>query len=89
MTNPNVIRNGTQRKGLCIIIGRCSLDSQHVGPSRYPANFGCSYIRYTNNDQNNHSIQRHQRKKWTREDNRNVLHRYLSALLYEEGIEKE
>ena len=50
------------------MIGRCSLDSQHVGFSQHPANFGCSYFRYTNKEQSNNASEKHQRNKWTRED---------------------
>ena len=61
------------------MIGSCSLDYQHGEPSKYPANVGCSNFRYTNNDQSNYSTERHQRKKWIKEDNKHLLHCYFKT----------
>ena len=58
---------GTQAIGLGLMIDRCSSDSQHERPKRHPANVGCSFFRYTNDDLRNHTNQRRKRKTWTNE----------------------
>ena len=97
MTNRNLNQHGAQMTGMCVMIGRCSLDSQHRALVRSPANVCCSFsryannssFRYTNDEQINHSHQRTQRRKWTNEDNKLALYCILQATLQKEGIEKE
>ena len=55
---------------MSVLIGRCSLDS---------VNEGCLNFRYTNKDQSKNSTEIHQRKKWTREDDENVIHCYCKS----------
>ncbi len=43
MLNQNMTQRGTQATGLGVMIGRCSLDSQHGRYDRHPANVGCSF----------------------------------------------
>ena len=74
MTNHNIAKRGTQATGLGVMIGRCSLDSQHGRSDRHPADVGCSLFRYMNDDVRNHNDQRPNRKTWTREDNHFALH---------------
>ena len=70
---------------LGVIIGRCSLHSQHGKSTRHPANVGCSFSRNTNNssfrhtsdEQIDHSHQKSLRRKWTREDNKLALYCYF------------
>ena len=73
IANPNLIHRWTKKKGLSVMIGRCSHDSQHSGPGWSPANVNCSNFRYTNNYQSKYSTLRHQQKKWTREDNKKLI----------------
>ena len=78
MTNQNINQNRANPTGPGVMIGRCSLDSQHEGPCRQTVNVGCSSsrctndssFRYKNDEQIDHSHQRPQRRKWTREDNK-------------------
>ena len=72
----NIIQHGTEATGLGIMIGRFLIYSQNGRPKQHPANVGCSFFRYTNDNQSNHSSQRHQLKKWTIEDNKFKLHCY-------------
>ena len=58
------------------MIGRCSPDSQHGRSDRHPANVGCSFFRYLNDDIKNHNHLRSKRKTWTREDNKLARHYY-------------
>ena len=81
MINPHLIRHGTQTTGLVVMIGRYSQDS-------HPVNVDCSNFSYTNNDQADYSTQRHQRKKWTREGNKNVLHCYFKNNLTQRSYRK-
>ena len=60
--------------------GTQSTDSQH-------ANVGFSNFIDTNNNQGNNSNEKHQQKKWTREDHKNVLHCFFSTIL--QGLGKE
>ena len=90
MSNLNITKRGTQATGLGVMIGRCSLDSQHGRHDRHPANVDCSLFRYMNGDISNHNDQRPKRKTWTREDNQLALHCYfLRATLHREVIGKE
>ena len=79
MSNLNITKRGTQATGLGVMIGRCSLDSQHGGPGRHPTNVGSSLFRYLNNNIGNHNDQRPKRKAWTREDNQLPLHCYFKS----------
>ena len=79
MSNSNITQRGTQASGLCLMIGRCSLDSQHGRPDSHPVNVGCSFFRNTNCDLRSHTNQRPQRKAWTREDNQLELHCYFRS----------
>ena len=69
MLNQNMTQRGTQATGLDIMIGRCSPDSQHGRYDRHPANVGCSFFRYMNNDLRNYTNQRRKDNTWSREDN--------------------
>ena len=45
------------------MISRCSLDSQHGRADRHPANVGCSFLRYTNDNFGNHRNQRRKKQR--------------------------
>ena len=62
MANLNITKLGTQATGFGVMIGRCSPDSQHGSTSRHPANVGCSFFRYMNDDISNHNDQRQNTK---------------------------
>ena len=62
MLNLNITKRGTQATGLGVMIGRCSPDCQHGRPDRHPANIGCSFFRYMNDDIRNQNDQRPKRK---------------------------
>ena len=79
MSNSNITQRGTQASVLGVMIGRCSLDSQHGRPDRHPANVGYSFFRYTNGDLRNHTNQRPKRKAWTMNDNQLALHCYFRS----------
>ena len=79
MSNHNIAQRGTQATGLGVIIGRCSPDSQHGRPGRYPTNVRCSFFRYINDDVRNHNDQRPTHKTWTREDNQFALQCYFRS----------
>ena len=79
MSNSNITQRGTQASGLGVMIGRCSLDSQHGILDSHPADVGCSLFRYTNGDLRKHINQRPKRKAWTREDNQLALHCYFMS----------
>ena len=49
------------------MISRRSLDSQYGGN---PANVSCSYFRYSSKHQSIKASQRHQRKEWSRKDDK-------------------
>ena len=72
MRNRNITQHGIQITGLGVMIGRCSPDSQH-GIKRHPANVGCSFFRYTNDDLSKHINQRYQHRKWIKKDNKLAL----------------
>ena len=68
--NQKIIPHENQIIDLGVMIDRCFLDSQHGGSNCHPANVSCSFSSYTNNDLSNHTNQRLQRRKWTREENK-------------------
>ena len=88
MSNHNIIQRGTQATGLGVMIGRCSLDSQHGRLDRHPTNVGCSFFRYINDDVTNHNEQRPKRKTWTREENQLALECYLRSNHTQRGYRK-
>ena len=69
MLNLNMTQGGTQATGLGVIIGKCFPDSQQERPDCHPANVGCSFFRYTNENLRNNTNQRRKSKEWTEEDN--------------------
>ena len=79
MSNSYFTQRGAQDSALGLMIGRCSLDSQHGRPSRHPTNVGCALFRHTNIDLRSNTNQRPKRKKWTREDNQLALHCYFRS----------
>ena len=81
-------QHGTQATGLGVMIDRCSPDSQHWKPGNHPANIGCSFFRYTNDDLRNHNNRRRKRKTWTREDNQLALHCYFRSNSSQRGYWK-
>ena len=72
----NIIQHGTKTTGFDVVIDRCSLDNLHEGPNKRPANSGCSFFRYTNNELSNNSNQRYQRRKRIRENNKFAIDSY-------------
>ena len=80
MTNHNITQRGTQDTGSGVMIGMCSLDSQHGRHDRHPANVGCSsFFRLTNNGESNQNDQGPKRKTWTREDNQLAQQCYFKS----------
>ena len=73
-----------QTKGLGVLIGWYTLDSQQGNP------FGCSFsfFWYTNDELSNHSNQIHQRRKWTRENNKTTLHCHFRCNRTQRGHRK-
>ncbi len=52
MSEMKYITRGTQTSGLCVMMGRCSLDGQHGGPGAHPANVGSTFhFRYSTQDE--------------------------------------
>ena len=88
MSNINITKRGTQATGLVIMIGRYFPDSQHGRTDRYPANVGCSFFRYMNDDISKHNDQRPNGKTWTREDNHLALHCYFRSNPSQRGYRK-
>ena len=88
MFNHNITPRGTQATCLGVMIGRCSLESQHGRFDRHPANVGSSFFKYKNDDVRNHNHQRPKRKTWNREDNQLALHRYFRSNPSERGYRK-
>ena len=88
MSNSYFTLRGTQDSDLGVMIGRCSLDSQHGRPGSHPANVGCSLFRYTNNDSMNPTNQRPKWKTWTREENQLALHCYFKSNPTQRGYRK-
>ena len=87
MSNHNITR-GTQATSLGVMIGRCSLDSQHGIPVRHPANVSCSFFRYINDDVRNYNDQKHKHKTWSRADNQIALHCYFRGNPSQRGYRK-
>ena len=67
MANRYIIQRETQTIGLDVMISRGSIYGQYKGTDRDPAQVGSSNLRYAYKNPSNHSIQKYQRKKWTRE----------------------
>ena len=88
MSNSYFTQRGAQDSDLGVMIGRCSLDSQHGRPDRHPANVGCSLFRYTNSDLKNRTNQRPRRKTWTWEENQLALHCYFTSNPTQRGCRK-
>ena len=86
MSNYNITQRGTT--GLGVMIGRCSPDSQQGRPDRHPANVGCSFFKYMNDDVINHNHQRPKRKMWTSDDNQLALHCYFRSNPSQRGYRK-
>ena len=87
MSNSYFTQRGAHDSALGVMIGRCSLDSQHGRLDSHPANVGCSLFRYTNSDLKNPTNQRPKRKTWTREDNQLALRCYFKSNLHKEEME--
>ena len=81
-------QRGSQATGWGVMIGKCSLDSQHGRPGRQPANVGCSFFRYMNDDVKNHNDQKPKPKTWAREDNQLALHCYFRSNPSQRGYRK-
>ena len=77
ITNQNIAQREIQAASLGVMIGRCSPDCQHRRSNRHPANVGCFFFRYTNDDLRNYTNQRRKHKTWTRVDNQLALHCYF------------
>ena len=88
MSNSYFTQRGAQESDLGVMIGRCSLDSQHRRASRHLANVGCSLFRYTNSDLKKRTNQRPKRKKWTREDDQLALRCYFKSNPTQRGYRK-
>ena len=88
MSNHNITQHGTQATGLGVMIGRFSPDSQHGRNDRHPANVGCSFFRYIDDDVTNHNDQRPTRKTWTTEDNQLALQCYFRSNSSQRGYRK-
>ena len=86
MTNSNFTQRGAKDSDLVVMIGRCSLDSEHGRPDLHPANVGCSLLRYTNSDLKNCTNQRPKRKGKT--DNLHYT-AILGVTLHKEDTGKE
>ena len=84
----NITQHGAQAKDLGVMISRCSLDSQHGRPHCHPANVGCSFFRYMNDDLRNYTNQRHKQKTWMREDNQLAPHCYFRSNSTQRGYRK-
>ena len=83
-----IIIIGAQDSDWGVMIGRCSLDSQHGRLDRHPVYVGCSLFSYTNSDLKNRINQRPKRKTWTREDNQLALHCYFKSNSTQRGYRK-
>ena len=88
MSNHSITQRGTQAKGLGVMIGRCSPDSQHGRLGCHPTNVGCSFFRYTKDDETNHNEQRPKRRTWTREENQFALECYFRGNLSQRRYRK-
>ena len=58
MLNQNMIRRGTQKTGLGVIISRCSPDRQHERSDSLPGNVACSFFWYTVDEWRNYFTSR-------------------------------
>ena len=76
--NRNINQYEPLTTDLSVMIARCSLDRQNVGPIWHPAIVGW-WFRYTNYGQSNHTNQRHQNRIWTREDDYLVRNSYFRS----------
>ena len=88
MFNLNITKRETQATGLGFMIGRCSPDSQYGRADCHPANVGCSFFRYVNDDISNQNDQRPKCKAWTMEDNDLALHCYFRSNPSQRGYMK-
>ena len=79
MSNHNITKRGTQVTGLGVMIAKCSIDSQHGGSDRHPADVGSYLSRYMNDDIWNHNYQTPKFKTWARENNQLALHCYFRS----------
>ena len=70
------------------MIDRSSPDSQRTRSDRHPANVGCSFFRYTNDDLRNHTIQRRKHKTWPWEDNQLAQHCSFRSSSTQRGYRK-
>ena len=59
-----------------------------MGNHRHPANVGCSFFRYSNDQRINHSNQRLQRRKWIKKDNKIALYCYFRSNPTQRGNRK-
>ena len=70
------------------MFGRYSPDSQHGGFVSIMRKLAVLFFRYTNDDLCNHTHQRHELWKWTREDNKFALHCYFRSNSTQRGYRK-
>ena len=70
------------------MIGSCSPDRLFGRTNCHPANVGCSFFRYTNDDLRNHTNQGRKHKTWTWEDNQLALHCYSRSNATQRGYRK-
>ena len=85
MTNRNKTQRGTQTTVLGVMIGTYSPDSQHGETVYRPANAGCSFFRYTNDDLSNRKNQRRQHQTRSRQDNKLARLCFLGATRLKSG----
>ena len=83
--NPNQRR--TQKAGLGVLLGRCSLDRQRRGRVQHPTNVAYSFFRYTQTKGTMH-LSDMKRKTWTREYNKNVIDCYFKRNPTQRGYRK-
>ena len=81
-------QRGTQATGWGVMMGRCSPDSQHGRISCPPANVGCSFFRYMNDNSRKYTNRRRKHKTWTREDNQLALSCYFRSNPTQRGYRK-
>ena len=79
MLNQIMTQCGSQSTGFGVTISRCCPDSLHGKLGHHPANVGCSFFRYTNDDLRNHTNPRRKHKTWAKEDNQLALHCYFRS----------
>ena len=56
MRNPNLSQRGIKMIDLTVMIGKCSLHSQHGSLVKQPAKVGNSYFRYTKTKAKTHLL---------------------------------